>query len=71
MAGIFSLAWKIFRGAEVASRKMVTVGGVADKLESEEKRMKKKRLTTPKILESCIFMAPMFMNRILIAPAEF
>jgi hypothetical protein len=34
---------------------MVTVGGVADQLESEKNRT---RQTTPKVLESFIFVAP-------------
>jgi hypothetical protein len=47
---------------------MVTVGGVADQLESEKSA---RRQTTPKILESFIFEAPMMaMNGIPIAPAE-
>jgi len=46
------------RAAEVASTKRVTVGGVADQLESEKKRAKKKRQTTLKILESFILRAP-------------
>jgi hypothetical protein len=58
LAGIFSLAWKILRGAEVASTKSVTVGGVADQPQTEKKRMKKKEQTTPKILESFILGAP-------------
>jgi hypothetical protein len=47
---------------------MVTVGGVADQLESEKSRTQ----TTPKILESFIFEAPiMSMNRIPMRRAEF
>ncbi len=52
------MAWKILRGAELASTKMATVGGVAAELESEMERVKKERQTTPKILESFIFEAP-------------
>jgi hypothetical protein len=37
---------------------MVTVGGVAAPAESEQKRMKKLRLTTPKILESFMLDVP-------------
>jgi hypothetical protein len=48
------LAWKILRGAEVASTKMVTVGGVADQPGRAKKNMKIERPTTPKILESFI-----------------
>ena len=62
MVGIFNFAWKILRGADVASTKMVTVGDVADQLESEKSA---RRQTTPKILESFIFEAPiMAMNGI-------
>ena len=35
MAGIFNVAWKILRGALVASTEIVTDGGVAAKLERE------------------------------------
>jgi len=55
LAGIFSRAWNILRGAELASTKMVTVGAVADQL----KRENRERQTTPKIFESFIlFEAP-------------
>lgn len=55
MAGIFSEAWKILRGAEVASTEMVTVGAVAAKLEIE----KRKRQRILKILESFIRAGPL------------
>src|SRR5580700_788124 len=58
MAGIFSLAWKILRGAEVASRKMVTVGAGCDQPTSGKNRIKKKEQTTPKALESFIIRGP-------------
>jgi len=51
-AGIFSLAWKILRGAEVASTKMDTVGGVDDQLEREKR---KRTQITPKNPESSFF----------------
>ncbi len=52
--GIFSLAWKILRGVEVASTKRVMVGGAADQLAIEKNRTQ----TTPKILESFIMKGP-------------
>src|SRR6202043_1585656 len=67
VAGIFSLPWKIFRGADVASTKIVTAGGAADQLEIEKNKMKNGRQTTPKILESFIFMAPMVREKLFLA----
>src|SRR6266478_1203910 len=57
LAGIFSLAWKILRGAEVASTNSVTVDDAADQPGSEKNRRKKEQ-TTLKILESFILGAP-------------
>jgi hypothetical protein len=51
---------------------MVTVGLVADQPEREKKRRKKERQTTPKILESFILGAPIFVDQPNpTAPAEF
>jgi hypothetical protein len=49
VAGILSLAWKILRGAEVASTQMNTVGGVADQAESA-----KRKQTAPRIFDNFI-----------------
>jgi hypothetical protein len=47
---------------------MVTIGGVADQLKSEDKRTQ----TTPKMFESFIMMAPIgSMKRFPFARAEF
>jgi len=63
LAGIFSLAWKIFRGAELASTKMVTVGGVADQLGREKEKIKTKiKPTTLKMLESFMLGAPIVFD---------
>ena len=37
------MAWKILRGAEVASTRMLTVGGVADQPKDETKNRKKQK----------------------------
>ena len=57
LAGILSFAWKILRGAEVASTEMATVGGVADKLKSEKRKIE--RQITPRILRVSFYKAPM------------
>lgn len=46
VAGILRVAWKILRGAEVASTEMVTVGAVAHQLEIDQIANE----TTPKSL---------------------
>jgi hypothetical protein len=57
VAGIFNEAWKILRGADVASTEIVTLGGVAATLISEKR---KKR--TPKSLETFIGTGPLIVN---------
>lgn len=55
LLGILSFAWKIFRGAEVASTEMFTVGPDAD----HPGTIKTNRTqTTPKSLESLILFGP-------------
>src|SRR5580692_5127161 len=61
LAGILSLAWKILRGAEVASTEMAMVVGVADQLHSEKE--KKRTQITPRNLESFIFIRPPWYRR--------
>lgn len=73
MAGIFSLAWKILRGAEVASTDRAMVEELADQAETTNKT---ERQTTPKILESFIFKPPFVSMTAAVAanptaPAEF
>jgi hypothetical protein len=48
------VAWKILRGAVVASTEIVMFGGVADQAEIDKTRT----LNTPKTLESFILWAP-------------
>jgi len=51
---MFSEAWKIFRGAWVASTAMVTVGGVAPNAETATTAMQ----TAPKVFASFILVRP-------------
>jgi hypothetical protein len=67
---MLSLAWKTLRGAELASTKMVTVGGAADQPQIEKNKVQ----ATPKLLESFIRLPlsgrSAFLNRFN-AVAEF
>ena len=63
-----NVAWKILRGAVVASTEMVTLGGVAA---YPAKRMKAERKILPESLRHFILARPSICCELILTAAEF